>query len=148
VSTRLNLIAPMLALILLATNSRADHELVLIARHDSPLTTISSLDLRKVYLGFVVNAPSGRQIYPIANNSDARAKEIFLQDVVGMSARTYDRRLLTLTLQTGRHRPVSFTELEDVLGSIADNSFAIAFVWREDVENRDDVKILRVLWQH
>jgi hypothetical protein len=112
------------------------------------LTAISSLDLRKLYLGFVVYFAEGLQIHPLSNNSDPRVREIFLQDVVGMSARTYDRRLLTLTLQTGRHRPETFTDLEDVLQAISENSLAVAFVWLEDVEDRDGIKILRVLWQH
>jgi len=126
----------------------ADHKLVLVTREDSPLSNISALDLRKLYLGFVVYSDTGRQIHPISNHSDARAWEIFLQDVVGMSARTYDRRLLTLTLQTGRHRPQVFNELEYVLDAIAANPLAIAFVWQEDLQHRENIKVIRVLWQH
>jgi hypothetical protein len=138
-----------LALVLLVVPpaARADHALVLIASADSPLTTVSSLDLRKLYLGFVVNSETGEQIHPITNTSDTRVKEIFLQNVVGMSARSYDRRLLTLTLQTGRHRPETYSDLDDLLNRVANDSLSIAFVWEEDAESRDDIKLLRVLWQ-
>jgi len=133
-------------LFVVPSSARADHALVLIASSDSPLETLSSLELRKLYLGFVVNSEAGRQIRPITNNSNARIKEIFLQDVVGMSARSYDRRLLTLTLQTGRHRPEVYADLGDLLNRIASDSLSISFVWKEDAEDRNDIKILRVLW--
>ena len=147
VSRGLALFVLALVLLVVPPAARADHALVLIASADSPLKTVSSLDLRKLYLGFVVNSETGQQIHAITNNSDSRVKEIFLQNVVVMSARSYDRRLLTLTLQTGRHRPEIYTDPCDVLNRVASNSLTISFVWKEDADSRDDIKILRVLWQ-
>ena len=125
----------------------AEHALVLITSAGNPLQSVSSIELRKLYLGFIVNAESGDQIRPLTNDSDSRAKEIFLQNVVGMSARSYDRRLLTLTLRTGRHRPEVFRETTALLDRIADDSNSISFVWVEDVAGREDLRIVRVLWQ-
>lgn len=124
----------------------AEHALVLITSVDSPLQSVSSIELRKLYLGFIVNAETGEQIQPVTNDSDSRAKEIFVQNVVGMSARSYDRRLLTLTLRTGRHRPEVFRDTTALLDRIADDAYSIAFVWEEDVAGREDIRTLRVLW--
>jgi hypothetical protein len=137
-----------LTLLLFAAQAAyADQALVLITSADSPLQSVSSIDLRKLYLGFIVNTETGHQIRPVTNDSDSRAKEVFLQSVVGMSARSYDRRLLTLTLRTGRHRPEVFRETAALLDRIADDAYSIAFVWNEDVAGREDIRILRVLWQ-
>ena len=125
----------------------AEHALVLITSADSPLQSVSSIELRKLYLGFIVNTDTGHQIRPVTNDSDPHAKEIFLQNVVGMSARSYDRRLLALTLRTGRHRPEVFRETSVLLDRIADATHSVAFVWEEDVEGREDIRVLRVLWQ-
>ena len=135
-----------LTLLAASPHVRADHSMVLIANADSPIEAISPIDLRKLYLGFVVLSNTGTQVRPLSNESDARLKEVFLQDVMGMSARSYDRRLLTLTLQSGRPRPEVIEDLNLLLQRIDNDLQAVAFVWEEDVENMDNVKVLRVLW--
>jgi hypothetical protein len=127
-------------------DARADHSMVLISNADSPIVSISPLDLRKLYLGFVVTAGDKTQVKPILYASDELLQEIFLQNVMGMSARSYDRRLLTLTLQSGRPRPQVFEDLESVLQRIDSDPQTIVFVWEEDIENLPNIKILRVLW--
>lgn len=149
ISVSRSLQLPVFAFLLICVSPAwADHVLVLIASADSPIESVSSLDLRKVYLGFTVNAGDGRQIRPLVNDSDSRLKEHFLQNVVGMSARSYDRRLLALVLQTGRRRPEVYSDAADLIGRVASDGHAVAFVWEEDAKNRTDIKILRVLWQH
>jgi len=125
----------------------ADHSLVLIANAESPIDSLLPLELRKVYLGFNVVDGSGQLIRAISNTSNARLWEIFLQDVMGMSARSYDRRLLSLTMQSGRVRPDSFDDLDQILTRIANDRHAIAFVWEEDIKDKSDFKIVRVLWR-
>jgi hypothetical protein len=128
--------------------ARADHVLVLIANADSPIDTVSSMELRKLYLGFPVEDDGGRPIRAITNKSSARSWEIFLQDVMGMSARSYERRLLTLTLQSGRNRPAVYNGLDELLERVESDEQAIAFVWVEDISNRENIKVLRVLWRN
>lgn len=129
-----------------APPSRADHAMILIANADSPIEELGPLDLRKLYLGFPVMTPDGTPIRPLSNASDARLGEIFLQDVMGMSARSYDRRLLTLTLQSGRPRPEVIEDVDVLLQRIDTNLQSITFVWDENIQDLDNVKVLRVLW--
>jgi len=129
-------------------SARADHIMVLVVRADSSLDNVSSIDLRKLYLGFTVNDAQGEPIRAATNSSNPNLWQAFLQNVMGMSDRSYHRRLLTLTLQSGRARPEVFDNLDGVLNSVESTGNTITFAWREDVENRDEIKILRVLWQH
>ena len=98
-------------------------------------------------MGFVVTSKDGQPIQPVFNSSSSRLQELFLQDVMGMSARTYDRRLLSLTLRTGRSRPVSYENVDDLLTRLQRDRHAVAFVWSEDVADADNIKIVRVLWR-
>ncbi len=135
-----------IGLLAAAGQSFADHSLVLVASADSRLTTMTSLDIRKCYLGFVVRDSKGDQVHPITNGSESHLWEIFLQDVMGMSSRSYSRRLLTLTLQSGRRRPEVFDNLDALLAHLENNANAVSFVWEEDIAGRSDFKILKVLW--
>lgn len=135
-----------MALLAASPRVHADHSMILIANVDSPIEAISPLDLRKLYLGFVVMTSNGAPVRPLSNASDTQLKEIFLQDVMGMSSRSYDRRLLTLTLQTGRRRPEVIEDLSILLQRIDSDLQSITFVWEEDIESLDSVKVIRVLW--
>jgi hypothetical protein len=129
------------------TPLRAEESLVLIAHKDSPLLSLRSVDIRKLYLGFIVRDEHNHPIRAIVNDSDARLWDVFLQGVMGMSDKSYDRRLLTLTLQSGRVRPHVVTDLSQLLQTIKSEPSAVAFVWRRDLEGHDNLKVLRVLWQ-
>jgi hypothetical protein len=129
------------------TPLRAEESLVLIAYKDSPLQSLGSLDIRKLYLGFVVRDEQNQPIRAVTNGSDAYLWKVFLQGVMGMSDKSYERRLLTLTLQSGRVRPHVVTNLEQLLVTIETDPNAVAFVWQRDLEGHDDLKVLRVLWQ-
>jgi hypothetical protein len=124
----------------------ADHRMVLVTRADSPIKSISTLDLRKLYLGFSVTSSSGQVIEPLFNRTHPHLPELFVQDVMGMSSRSYDRRLLGTTLQTGRRRPQSFDDLDALFERLDANEYAVTFAWSEDVAGRDDIRVLRVLW--
>lgn len=126
----------------------ADHSMVLIVNAESSIKKLKPVDLRKIYLGFTVTNGNGRAIHAVTNRSDARLWTIFLQDVMGMSERSYDRRLLSLTLQSGRVQPRVYYNVEQIIEIIKDDKDAIAFVWHEDSIGDENIKVLRVLWQH
>jgi hypothetical protein len=148
ISVNRNLLHTLLILALLGgpPGARADHSLVLITSADSPVEEISPLDLRKLFLGFSVATDSGQEVRALSNTSDETVQQLFLQDVMGMSARSYNRRLLTLTLQSGRPRPEIYDNTDELLDHINNDVLSITFVWEEDIKDRDDVKVLRVLW--
>lgn len=129
------------------TPSLADHTIVLVTSGDSSFSNLSIQEIRKLYLGFSV-AKSGHPIHAVTNRSDERLWDVFLQNVIGMSDRSYSRRLLTLTLQSGRRRPAVFDDLEQLLSYVESNPNSIAFVWLEDAEEHEKLRTVRILWQH
>jgi hypothetical protein len=148
VNRQVLILALVLGLLAAPAQSRADHLMVLIANQGSPLNSVRPLDVRKIYLGYHVTNDDGRPIRATTNVSSRRLWEIFVQDVMGMTERSYDRRLLTLTLQSGRRRPDEYEDLEQLLDRIETDNDAVAFVWEDDIRDRADIKIVRVLWRN
>lgn len=129
------------------TTADADHRVVLVTRADSPLDSIDTLDIRKIYLGFAVRTDSGVPVRGATNASDDKLFDIFLQDVMAMSASAYDRRLLTLTLQSGRRRPEVFTNVSELTKALNVDATLVTYMWEEDFRAADNLKVLRVLWK-
>jgi len=134
------------ALVLTATTSRADVAVVLVADKDSPIESISSLNIRKVYLGIPVTI-GGHAVRGFRRRDDERLNQIFLQSVIAMSERSYERRLLSLVLKFGTPRPTEVDNHGELLESLANNSSSIAYMWKSEAESNSNLKIIRVLWQ-
>lgn len=137
----------LLYLLLAAEPARADESVVLVVNAKSTIADISSIEMRKLYLGFTVYTNDGNPINAIINSGDTHLLNVFLQGVMGMSQRSYDRRLLTLTLQSGRQRPLVAANLDAAIVAVRSNENTLTFAWKKDVEKLEDIRILRVLWQ-
>lgn len=137
--------AVLLTLLAAGTPALADEKLVLIVSADSNITQLDSLQLRKLFLGLTVTQ-NGNRLWPVLNETDARVKEIFLQNIVSMSDITYDRSLLRLTLIQGQRRPTAYGDIALLLKAVAADPGAVSYVWSKDVARDPRLRILRVLW--
>ena len=140
-------IATALLITLIGGPALADHKVVIVASESSPLSAISSIDLRKIYLGIPLVEGKTRYV-AIRNQSDSRLNEIFLQTLVSMSERDYERRLLTLTLQSGRRRPIVVSDHESIVSALKNNPQLVTYMWGEDFDRTRGLKVLRTLWHH
>jgi hypothetical protein len=134
------------ALVLTAATSRADLAVVLVTEKDSAIETISSLDIRKIYLGISVTN-DGNVIRALRRRDDERLNQIFLQSVIAMSQRSYERRLLSLALKFGTPRPTEVDSHDELLDLLVRYPSSIAYMWKSEAESDSSVKIIRVLWQ-
>ena len=124
----------------------AGHQAVLVTSSTSPIQDIDSLELRKLFLGFNVTR-DGKFVKGLRNTEDDDLNSIFLQSVVAMSEKSYERRHLSLTLRKGIPRPLEYDKSEDLLKALSNNPYSVSYMWRESAESRPDLKILRVLWE-
>lgn len=124
----------------------ADHELVLVTSAQSRINAPSILDVRKAYLGITVRQGS-TTIRALRNLSDDKIDSIFLQSVVAMSERAYERRLIEGSLRFGRPRPAEFDSEEDLIAAILAAPGTITYMWREDAERLQQLKVLEILWR-
>jgi len=134
------------ALVLTAATSRADVAVVLVTDKDSTIEIISSLDIRKIYLVISVSN-EGNVVRALRRRDDERLNQIFLQSVIAMSQRSYERRLLSLALKFGNPRPTEVDSHDELLDLLARNTSTIAYMWKSEAESDPSVKIIKVLWQ-
>ena len=137
--------AVLLTLLAAGTPALADEQLVLIVSADSKIAQLDSLEVRKLFLGLTVTQ-DGNRLRPVLNETDARVKEIFLQNVVSMSDITYDRSLLRLTLIQGQRQPTAYRDIALLLKAVAADPSAVSYAWAKDVARDSRLRILRVLW--
>jgi len=135
------------AILCLPVQVLAADALVLVAAQNSQISKLSSLEIRKLYLGFVVFDDDDRQMHALINASDDHLMDVFLQNVMAMSRRAYDRRLLTLTVQTGRTRPQVYTGLDDLQLALAADPLLVSCMWLSDVKQAGELKVVKLLWQ-
>ena len=124
----------------------ANDAVVLVTAEPDPDFSLVSLQVRKLFLGFTV-LHDGNALRPVRNRSDDLLDKIFLQHVMAMSAETYERRLLSLSMQQGRPRPVevnSGTELVEALFRIP---HSVSFAWKSDIDDFPAIHAVRTLWR-
>ena len=135
-----------LVMTLSMTTAWADDTVVLVTSSESPITDISSLDIRKAYLGISVRI-AGSIVRPIRQQEDERLNQIFLQSVIAMSQKSYDRRLLSMMLKFGTPRPGEADSREALIEALQRNPLAIGYMWKSDAESDSRVRTVKVLWQ-
>jgi hypothetical protein len=137
--------AVFLALLSAGTEAFAGEQLVLIVSADSKIAQLDSHEVRKLFLGLTVTQ-NGNRLRPVLNETDARVKEIFLQNIVSMSDITYDRSVLRLTLIQGQRQPTAYKDLTALLQAVAAGPDAVSYVWAKEVAHDRRIRVLRVLW--
>jgi len=146
VSVRVLLLSFVLLLALAVQECRAELAVVLVIDKNSPVNSISTLDIRKAYLGITV-VVDGQIIRPLRSRHDDRLNQIFLQSIVAMSQRSYDRRLLSLLLKNGKPRPVEVDGHDKLLEMLTRRPSSIAYMWKSDADLDERIKIIKVLWR-
>jgi hypothetical protein len=135
-----------MAMMLSVTASWASDALVLVTSSDSPIGDISSLDIRKTYLGISVTI-AGSTVRPVRQQNDSRLNLIFLQSVIAMSQRSYERRLLSMMLKYGTPRPTEVDDREALIEMLERNPHAIGYMWESDARSDSRVRKVKVLWK-
>lgn len=124
----------------------AEDRLVLIVSADSPVSRLEIIDVRKLFLGYVVMR-GDLSLRAVANGSDERLHQAFLQNVIAMSTQAYEKRLLSMALQRGGRRPTVYSSTSALVAAVAADPAAVSIAWARDVLRDRRVKILRVLWR-
>jgi hypothetical protein len=145
-SWRFSIILIVVVLAMQQQASAAGRSVLLITSMDCAQESISPLDVRKAYLGIRVSI-DGNPVMAFRLGDDRKLNQIFYQSVVALSEKTYERRLLRLLLKFGQPRPLEFDSVEELIAAVVATRCSIAYVWHRDIKERDDVKVIRVLWR-
>lgn len=130
----------------LAQAVMAGEQVVLVADAKSPLHDLDSLELRKIYLGYPV-WHDARIVKGLRNTGDRNLNRIFHQTVVAMSEKSYERRLLAMTLREGIPRPPEYNDTESLARALLQDPYSVSYMWKATADQLPQIKILSVLWQ-
>lgn len=119
--------------------------LLVVTSIDSSLTSISPKEVRKLFLGVPVSI-EGIRLQPLRNITDREIQEVFLQKVMFMSERNYERRLLSFVFRHGGERPETFPTLPELVHALRKSSDTISYMWSDELANYKDLKSVGVLW--
>lgn len=138
-----------LLLLLSGTSLPADepHEATLVLVSGAGLgdSQLTPNQLRRIFLGMPVSA-NGKAISALRNTSDPLLNEIFLQKVVYMSERRYQRLLVSKTFRTGQIRPPNFKSHDNLVQALKTVPDSVSVMWERDAKNHTDLHVIQVLW--
>jgi len=119
--------------------------LLLVCRDNTTLESLTHAEVRKLFLGVPVTKTQMR-LKPLVNASDQLVTEVFLQQVIFMSKREYERQLLSRVFRLGDQRPPVYEDTDLLVEALLDTPGSVSFMWSEQVERQKGLKTLSVLW--
>lgn len=129
----------------LYAHNKKTKTLVLVSSIDNPVKPLKPAVFRKLFLNepVIIN---NKKIRPILNTSDKLLYEIFLQKVVYMSQRHYERTLISKAFRTGRPRSPRFSNIKELLNELKSTPGSVSFMWLNSIEKEKNIYVIQTLW--
>jgi len=119
-------------------------ELVVVSSKSTDYLPLSRFELRKLFLGYPVEQ-NGKVISAIRNTSDERAYKVFLQKLIRLSAKNYERRLMSKTFKTGAANVPTADSLDALIDELQQTDSTLSFMWMDEVESQPGVKVIEFI---
>jgi len=128
-----------------STAQTTQRSLLLVCSDNAKLESLSHADVRKLFLGVPMSSDQVR-LKPLLNSSDSLIIEVFLQQIVFMSKRQYERQLLSRVFRLGDQRPPVYDNIDVLVEDLLNTPGSVSYMWSEQFENQTGLKSLGVLW--
>ena len=124
----------------------AQRRLLLVCGTESTISSLSHKEVRKLFLGVPI-VKDGVRLKPLRNASDPLVEEVFLQKIIFLSKRSYERQLLSRVFRFGGVRPPVFENLPELIDELRQSPGALTYMWSVQDAHADDLKSIGVLWE-
>lgn len=141
------LMAFVLVLALTAGGVHADEQhraLVLVSGTHGKIEKLSNDEVLFLFMDAPV-VKDGQRLQPVLNGTDSLLREVFLQKVMFMSWRHYQRRLVSQAFSHGWARPETVSNLGDLIYKLQHEPGSITYMWKKTAEEKR-LNIVQVLW--
>jgi len=147
ISSKKGLVTAVITLLITASvsSSTIAEELLLVGASSSSRQPFTIYELRKIFLGHSVER-EGAQVKGVVNTADEEVYQIFLQKLIHLSAKDYERRLMSRMFRTGVSsvsKVDTFAELKSALLSDDSN---ISVVRAGQLAANSNLEVIQVLW--
>ena len=136
-----------LCLININSSATTQRSLLLVCDANSTLSYLSPTEIRKLFLNVPV-VKDGVQLKPLRNISDPLISDVFLQSVIFMSKRSYERKLLSRIFRYGGKNIPAYSNIPELKAELHLYPEAVTYMWSDQVEHDKSVKSLGVLWEN
>lgn len=141
------LLTLILSLVLLTlsvpTIAETGGDLVIVTSNESQISSLSRKELRRIYLGLEV-IRNDNNVKPIRNYSSETLHEVFLQKIMFMSSRTYERQLNLRTIRKGVKPPEQFSSHKGVINALVTHVGSIAYMRRSEIDGNSEIRVVPV----
>jgi hypothetical protein len=120
--------------------------LLLVSSIESTTPSLSHKEVRKLYLGVPI-VKNGIRLKPLRNASDKLMTEVFLQKIIFMSKRNYERQLVSRVFRLGGERPPAYSNIQELIHELQQSPQAVTYMWADQLALADNVKSIGILWQ-
>ncbi len=127
------------------TEARVYKKIALVTFDPNCTSKLTSIELRKLFLG-LRTSNNQSVIKPIRNRQHSQIYTLFIQSVMAMSPRSYERRLLMGTFQKGQPKPEAFNTLQGLKNALQTRPCSVSFMWASQAIQIPNLLIIQILW--
>ena len=124
----------------------AERSLVLVRSEQATAPPLTGQEVRKLFLGEALIKDSQR-VEALRNLTDPFLYEVFLQKIIFMSARNYERQLLSRVFRLGGQRPPAYENFYEMIAVLKSNPVAVTFMWEDEAKSIPGIEVSTQLWQ-
>lgn len=121
-----------------------DRTLVLVSGAGTKVERLSSDQVLFLFMDAPV-VKDGERLQPVLNETDLLLREVFLQKVMFMSWRHYQRRLVSQAFSHGWARPETISSLGDLVYKLQHEPGTVTYMWKKTADQQN-LRIVQVLW--
>lgn len=126
-------------------DNAARKEIVLVSQDSSCASRLSSIELRKLFLG-LRTSKDNHVLKPLRNTTGPDIDNLFIQAVMAMSPGTYERRLISGAFQAGLTRPAEYSGIDDLRTALQDIPCSVSYMWANQAQHFPELNIIQILW--
>ncbi|GEM_PF-1258232 len=120
-------------------------ELVLVTFDPNCAIALNSIELRKLFLGLRIS--KNKHVFtPLRNKTSEKLDTLFIQSIMAMSPRSYERRMIRSTFQKGHPIPDAYHNLKDLFEALKQKPCSISYSWAHQTRQFPHLKIIQTLW--
>lgn len=121
-------------------------ELVLVSANPNVNDPFTLFELRKLFMGHPVKKQ--KKLYAaIRNVSDDMAYQVFLQKIIHLSAKNYERKLKSKSFLPELDVVLLEPALSGIFFLLLEDSSRVSFVWRDQIPSSGTFNVIQTLWE-
>ncbi|VAX00949.1 hypothetical protein MNBD_GAMMA22-976 [hydrothermal vent metagenome] len=130
----------------IATSAYAEERrLLLITKPDYKPSPLDKNELRRLFLGIPVYR-KGERLIPLVNKSGDLCYQVFLQSILGMSQKRYERVLVSGFYRQGVRSPTVYTSQDNLLLDLKNKKLGISFLFDNDSGEEKNFNVVQEIW--